>query len=216
MILHGKNLIIKNDGVAVAAAKSCTIEVQAEDIEVSSPLTGQWKKYIAGRKSWKVDVSGLVMVDTDSLPAHLQSIAGWVGQTMAMSANIVPSELMYPGLLPFDGLVTGITVESFGLVRPPQAIYWDDDNGQFVAKYGNEYYNTWYGGEAYMSPAGGAYFATSDEVYQIQGDWLQFISVTSAFSGTALCTNARVGGSVGNLVTYTAKFQGSGELGMPQ
>lgn len=216
MILHGRNLVVRAGGVAVAAAKSCTIEVQADEIETSSPLTGQWKTYKAGRKSWKVDVSGLVMVDTDVLPAHLQTIAGWVGQTMALSANIVPTELMYPGLLPFDGLVTGITVEQVGLVRQPQAIYWDDDNWQFVALYQFKYYNTWAGGEAYMSPAGGAYFATADDVYQIQGDWLQFVSVTSAFSGTALCTNARVGGAVGNLVTYTAKFQGSGELGMPQ
>ena len=216
MILHGRNLIIKAGGTAIAAAKSCTIEVQADEIETSSPLTGQWKTYIAGRKSWKVDVSGLVMVDKDILPAHLQQIGGWVGQTMALSANIVPSELMYPGLLPFAGLVTGITVAHVGLKHQPEGIYWDDDNGQFVAKYRNEYYDTWYGGQAYMSPAGGAYFATSDEVYQIQGDRLQFVSVTSAFSGTALCTQARVGGAVGNLVTYTAKFQGSGELGLPQ
>ena len=216
MILHGRNLIIKAGGTAIAAAKSCTIEVQADEIEVSSPLTGQWKTYIAGRKSWKVDVSGLVMVDKDILPAHLQQIGGWIGQTMALSANIVPSELMYPGLLPFAGLVTGITVEQVGLTRWPELIFWDDDNGQFVGLYQMKYYNTWAGGEAYMSPAGGAYFATTDKLYQIQGDWLQFVCVTSGFSGTALCTQARVGGAVGNLVTYTAKFQGSGELGIPQ
>lgn len=215
MILHGRNLIIKTGGVAVAAAKSCTIDVKADEIEVSSPLTGKWKTYIAGRKSWQVDVSGLVMVDQYALLGHLQKIAGWVGETMDLSASIVPSEQIYPGLLPFDGFVTGIMPVTLKLKYPPYGIYWDKDNGRFLAKYREEYYSNWNGASAYMSPSSGAYFATKDAVYEID-DGLVLVSSTSAFSGTALCTDAKVGGAVGNLVTYTAKFKGSGELVFPQ
>ena len=59
MIQHGKDLRITttNDGVLVALAKSCEINVDCDDIEVSSPYDGMWKDFITGRKEWSVSVA---------------------------------------------------------------------------------------------------------------------------------------------------------------
>lgn len=64
-VLLGNNLIIYLDGTAIAGATSCTIDYDAETIEVSSPSTGTAKNYIVSRTGWKVTVSCLVdVVDT--------------------------------------------------------------------------------------------------------------------------------------------------------
>ena len=53
-MLNGKDLIIECDGKPLAAAKSCSIEVNAETIQVSDIVHGGWEHYRAGRKSWKM------------------------------------------------------------------------------------------------------------------------------------------------------------------
>ena len=60
MIIHGRNLIVKIGNVAIAAAKSCDLQVDCEEIEVASPDTGAWRQYVAGRKSWQVNTGHLV------------------------------------------------------------------------------------------------------------------------------------------------------------
>ena len=60
MPLHGRNLIIKTDGAVIAGAKSCSINIKADTIEISSPQQGQWREYRAGRKGWSVDTSFLL------------------------------------------------------------------------------------------------------------------------------------------------------------
>jgi hypothetical protein len=74
MILQGVNLIIKAGGVAIAAAKSANIKVQAKTIEVSSPTGGQWEHSIVGRKSWSVSTSHLVALDVQ--PTHKVQAVG--------------------------------------------------------------------------------------------------------------------------------------------
>ena len=61
MIYKGNDLIISIDGSALAAAKSCSVEVNAETIKVASPTDGAWEKSIVGRKSWSVSTSHLLM-----------------------------------------------------------------------------------------------------------------------------------------------------------
>lgn len=62
MIRHGKDLkITKSDGsTLVALARSCDINVDSEEIEVSSADTGKWKDSISGRLSWSITVNYLV------------------------------------------------------------------------------------------------------------------------------------------------------------
>lgn len=59
-MLNGKDLIIECDGKPLAAAKSCSIEVNAETIQVSDIVHGGWEHYRAGRKSWKISTGHLV------------------------------------------------------------------------------------------------------------------------------------------------------------
>jgi hypothetical protein len=60
MKLQGKNLIISANGSVLAAAKSCTLNVDCEKIKVSSPTDGQWEHVIAGMKSWSLSTSHLL------------------------------------------------------------------------------------------------------------------------------------------------------------
>lgn len=61
MSLQGNDLIISAGGLALAAAKSCTVDLKADTIETSSPLDGQYRHYIAGRKQWTVQTSHLIL-----------------------------------------------------------------------------------------------------------------------------------------------------------
>lgn len=47
-------------GTAIAAARSCDINVQCDTLETASATSGQWRSYIAGRKDWKVTVNQFV------------------------------------------------------------------------------------------------------------------------------------------------------------
>lgn len=62
MIRHGKDLKIESQtsGFVIALAKSCEIETDCEELEVSSPYSGDWRDFIGGRKSWQVTVNYLV------------------------------------------------------------------------------------------------------------------------------------------------------------
>lgn len=59
-MLQGRNLIIAINGSTIAGAKSCSVDVQADTIKVSSPTDGEWEHIIAGRKSWQVQTSHLM------------------------------------------------------------------------------------------------------------------------------------------------------------
>jgi len=60
MIIHGRDLIVKLGGVAIAGARSCELNVSGEAIETSSPTQGRWRTYIPGRKGWSVTANHLV------------------------------------------------------------------------------------------------------------------------------------------------------------
>lgn len=84
MKLKGKQLIIQADGVAIAASKSCTIDVQADTIETSSPSQGSWRNYIAGRKKWNITTNHLVSADA-SASTPLRNMLSKVGKIYQLS-----------------------------------------------------------------------------------------------------------------------------------
>ena len=82
MILKGQNVILKMGGVAIAAAKSCSVDVDVDMIKVSSPTDGAWEHSIAGCKSWKASCSHLVTQISDSVamvPKTVEHSAGATG-----------------------------------------------------------------------------------------------------------------------------------------
>lgn len=64
--------MIKMDGVAIAAARSCDIHVAAEVNEVSSASSGTWRERLVGRKDWSVTINKLL---TDGV-ASVLTVAG--------------------------------------------------------------------------------------------------------------------------------------------
>jgi len=60
MIIHGRKIIVSSGGTAIAAAKSCDLEVSCETVPVASPSIGSWRTLIPGQKSWNVKTSHLV------------------------------------------------------------------------------------------------------------------------------------------------------------
>lgn len=63
MAIKGNNILIYSNGTAIAGTVSNEIQSGAELIEISSPTSGQWKEYIASRKSWSINVSYLLLAD---------------------------------------------------------------------------------------------------------------------------------------------------------
>lgn len=76
-MLQGRNLIIAINGSTIAAAKSCTVDVQADTIKVSSPTDGAWEHIIAGRKSWQVQTSHLMPNVMQRYPVIEASTKAW-------------------------------------------------------------------------------------------------------------------------------------------
>lgn len=81
MVLHGRNLIVSANGKAIAAAKSCVIDIQTKEVEVTGPYSGRWEEYRAGRMTWKVNTSGLVGTNgeqTMTVMSHAKVADGYV------------------------------------------------------------------------------------------------------------------------------------------
>ncbi|MBR2254116.1 MAG: hypothetical protein IJ895_06880 [Prevotella sp.] len=77
MVYQGSDLIISVDGSVFAASKSCTVDVEADTIKVSSPTDGQWEHSIPGRKSWKVQTSHLVVNNRGQFAKVTMSSPAW-------------------------------------------------------------------------------------------------------------------------------------------
>jgi predicted secreted protein len=67
MATNGNNIFISlgTDTAPIAATRSNEIQSQAETIEISSPTTGEWRQYIAGRKEWSLTVGWLIGANSD-------------------------------------------------------------------------------------------------------------------------------------------------------
>ena len=80
MMIHGRNLLIYQNGVAIAAAKSCTISMSIGDIEAASDTDGKAKTFLPTQKEWTVRCSTLVT----SLIGHMADIGNTVRLSMVV------------------------------------------------------------------------------------------------------------------------------------
>lgn len=78
--MNGNNIIVLMDGVAIAAAKSCTITKRVEAIETGNSADGRAKSYIPGLREWSVSVRALVT----SMPDFFTN----PGQTVRLSIAV--------------------------------------------------------------------------------------------------------------------------------
>lgn len=207
-IIHGKDLIIKIDGTAVAGARSCDIHVQDDAIEVSSPESGKFREYIAGRMGWGVTTNHLVK------NGNTINILKMAGKMVSLAMTVRD-----PSALPFNGFVEGtisILEQSATFVS---SILYNPASGRFVARvmrFGQDplYYATWLGGNDYYAPASGAVFECENRYYRWEeGSGLQEVESSEyRIGGSALCQQTRVVGTVGNLAQGSFSFLGSGPL----
>jgi predicted secreted protein len=56
---------VKSSTNIIAAAKSGEIQTDCETIEISNQSQSDWRNYIAGRKTWSVNVNYLVLAAAD-------------------------------------------------------------------------------------------------------------------------------------------------------
>lgn len=106
MILQGKNLIVKANDDVIAAAKSCTLNIECEIIEVSSPTDGQWKHIIAGMKSWSVSTSHLLKMER-IIDRPLHGYLDPIGQSFTLQLELNDITI---GGLPITETLTGTAI----------------------------------------------------------------------------------------------------------
>ena len=197
-IIHGRNLIIKADGTAIAAARSCDVTITSESIEISTPLSGKYKEYIAGRLGWNVTTNQLVTNAVENLKM--------AGKIVTLTFYVKKDAL------PFARFTVGITVQPLFVPDPESIVYASDENRFFAYKYPNSYYENWPTRDIYNNQQMGNLYVLSNAYYE----WSEGVLVAAAndyqLSGQALCTQAKITGTVGNLAQGSFSFQGSGPL----
>lgn len=101
-IYKGKDLMVMADGKVIAASKSCTVNVECDDIPVSSPTDGEWEHIIAGRKKWKVTTNHLVVNPSGQYPVIEVTSPVWGDNTAR-------------GSITFSGQTYSFTAPSIGI-----------------------------------------------------------------------------------------------------
>jgi len=81
-VIHGRNLIIKMNGTAIAGAKSCEISVKCDKTETASPSTGTWRTFLAGRKEWSGSCGHLIPASGTPLKSDTEMVGQIVTLTM--------------------------------------------------------------------------------------------------------------------------------------
>lgn len=76
-------MIISVDGAALAASKSCGVDMNVDTKEIALAGAGTSKSYIAGRVSWSITTNHLVG-DTDKVEDMLKR----VGKVFELSVNM--------------------------------------------------------------------------------------------------------------------------------
>ena len=223
-LLHGRNLIIKAGGEVLGLSKSCTIQVSAATIPVSSPNTGQWEESIAGRKKWSVQSSHLMYNRGVTKPMDRMDM---VGQTIQLSLDMI-----YEKTTPFYGFVENVTVESGSVAVDPdwEYAYYDTANHYFVVHEGGKYYRTWTHTDgsvnrfAYNRINNNAFYEDIGEDGTQTGEYYKADNKDSATQtytltrrdtirqGNAIVTQWKGTFTNGNLATGSFEFLGSGEL----
>ena len=200
MFIKGKDVILKMGGTAIAAAKSCDVNIQADLIKVSSPTDGGWEHSIPGRKSWSASCSHLV--------TQIASSAAMVGQTVTLTFQPT-SEVVFSGTVSNPTLTTGTAPSSGNMVfdttrkeflwvyspAPGVTLYFQDFDGKPALIVGAYYYNR-----------------TAAKCYRWDGTTMNEVS---ALTGSAIVKQWKGTFSQSNLAQGSYSFEGTGALSTP-
>ena len=201
-MIHGRNLIIKAGGVAIAAAKSCEINIQCEELETASSSNGNWRQAKIGRKSWSVT--------TNQLATSILDPVQMVGVNVSLTINIANTGLPIQYILQESPTIEQQSPLSVDFV------VWDDQAKRFLGCKDNQsilnrkYYNSWYNREPYTeAPIGSKfYIASTGDTYTLTANGL----VEEKLTGRANVVVWKATGTIGNLAQGSFQFNGSGPL----
>lgn len=202
--MNGKNLILKVNGTAVAAAKSCSIDTKCDIDEVSAPSDGSWKSFKAGRKEWSISCSYLL---------RRTNFLGILGVGTEVTIMVIPT---YDTTYYFMGMYEGEVSENV-LRDTVDSIWYSTTEKKFVAKKGTTYYATWdtpgtdY--SMFTTPIQGVNYEilTTGKDYEWIGGTTPLVPIPSV-SGNAICEQGKDTGSVGSLANASWSFKGNGPL----
>ena len=200
MILHGRNLIIKAGGVAIAAAKSCSVKVQAKTIETSSADDGEWDHSKPGRKSWSVSVGTLVT----SIASNVKMVGTTISLDVQLSGGMGKA---------FSGFVNNPELTAGTYTGTGGNVYWDKTRKKFILRIAPAqgvviYYAAWSNSSAYTSPSAYDLFSYNGVTYT----WLSNELTAEKLTGNAHVKTWNGSGSVGNLLNGSFEFEGTGAL----
>ena len=120
MIYHGRNLMVSVDGVVIAGAKSCTLDVDVSTVKVSSPTDADWEHIKARIKKWSVSTEHLLK--SNAVPSH--SVRAFSSSNNG-SSSIGPASWIEVDGTRYDGGTRGFQLRTFE---------WDTDTGRFGVK----------------------------------------------------------------------------------
>lgn len=122
-VYQGKDLFVSANGTVLAGSKSCELSIDADTLEVASQVSGQWREFIADRKSWHLTTNHLLLnEDTANL--------------ISASCHDGVARLSYPsgsGDVVSEGIV-GVAITS----RPSAPQEFD-----LSTEIGREYFTNW-------------------------------------------------------------------------
>lgn len=222
-LLHGRNLIIKANGVVIGLSKSCTISVSSSTIPVSGPNSGQYEENIAGRIKWSVQTSHLMYNRGVTKPMDVMDM---VRQTVELSMDMI-----YENTIPFRGFLEGVQIEPGTVAVDPDWawVFYDTVNHCFIVQDGNKYYKQWTHSDGSINPF--AYSSINNNAFyenigygDIVGEYYKADDKNSSTQtytltrrdtirqGSAIVSQWKGTFTIGNLAQGSFDFTGSGPL----
>ena len=214
-LLHGRNLIIKADGEVLGLSKSCTIQVSAATIPVSSPNTGQWEESIPGRKKWSVQSSHLMYNRGVTKPMDRMDM---VGQTVQLSLDMIYEDTAK--FYDFKDDIASVSTD-YPYVDSSAVIYFDTVRKLFVCLYNNVYYIQWRYSDGSVNrftnvDSSVIYEKTygENEYYKgvRYGTTIELTRRDTIRHGTAIVSQWKGTFTIGNLAQGSFEFLGTGPL----
>jgi len=200
MVLQGRDLLIKANGVVIAMSRSCSIDISVETIKVSSPDDGQWEHHITGLKSWSIKTNHLITATHDFLLK--------TGDSVTLTTALTGGNA-------FDGFIDNPTLEPLATILLRPVILWDTTRKQFIASDGAlqnpKYYSTW-GTVQQEAP-----YKTLNQYDRFTKDGKTYLYIGTdikleSLSGVATYKGSTLSANIGNLAQGSYSFLGNGQL----
>lgn len=124
--------MVSVDGVVIAGAKSCTLDVDVSTVKVSSPTDADWEHIKSRIKKWSVSTEHLLK--SNAVSAHMVRAFS----SSHNGSSVGPASWVEVDGTRYDGGTRGFQLRTFE---------WDSDTGSFSAKV-NYSYDTFDSSEA--------------------------------------------------------------------